>query len=108
MNEKMIKLIDSLVEEVSQLNAGSQNDIEKIWDNHYDSVACMASNYTTTEDEQHKLLADAHNRLDELSEGHSFECEYCGETFYGIPFMFQGEQHCENCYDQHKDDFNDA
>lgn len=106
MTDETRSKVDEMLVEVSQLEAGCMEDLDKIWDRNYDSIVTAID--VTSEEENHEKIAEIRNNFYEGAEKFSFECDYCGDTFYGQPYKFQREDHCINCYYEHQDDFHDA
>lgn len=105
MDTKLSKLIEGMIEEVSQLDAKSENRVDEIWDRNYDAIVDLvvevscSERETCYEKEVHDMVADLRTMFYNGAEGHSFTCEGCGHTFYGKPFNSQGRECCKRCKD---------
>lgn len=107
MNNEVKSIVEDMITQVQDLNAGYIDDVDRIWEKHYDSIATSVE--CSGEEECHRQIAEIRSSFyEKADEVASFQCDYCGDDFYGKPYMFQGEEHCENCLDEHKDDYHDA
>ncbi len=103
MDVKLRNLIEGMVEEVSLLDARTENRVDEIWDRNYDNIVDLVvevscqERETCYEREVHDIVADLRTMFYDGAEGYSFTCEGCGQTFYGKSFDSHGREFCKSC-----------